>query len=75
LIDSGLYESEEEAARRKEVLGRIDQVIHWFHGFSHYLFEEKKNVSEIFTLNMEIGDHSMHWWMLYGNKVFTLLAV
>ncbi|XP_062164558.1 nuclear poly(A) polymerase 4-like isoform X2 [Alnus glutinosa] len=27
LIDSGLYESEEEAARRKEVLGRIDQIV------------------------------------------------
>jgi hypothetical protein len=74
LVDSGLYESEEEAVRRKEVLGRIDQVTHWFRGFSHYLFEEK-NVSEMFTLNMEIGDHSMHWWMLYGKKVLILLAL
>jgi hypothetical protein len=32
-------------------------------------------VSEMFTLNMEIGDHSMHWWILYGKKVFILLAV
>jgi hypothetical protein len=59
--------------RRKEVLGCIDQVTHWFRGFSHYLFEEK-NVSGMFTLNMEIGDHSMHWWMLYG-KVLILLAL
>ncbi|XP_024930545.3 nuclear poly(A) polymerase 4 isoform X2 [Ziziphus jujuba] len=27
LIDSGLYESKEEGARREEVLGRIDQVV------------------------------------------------
>jgi hypothetical protein len=60
LIDLWLYESEEEAARRKEVLGHIDPVTHWFRGFSHYLFEEK-NVSVMFTLNIEIGDHSMHW--------------
>jgi hypothetical protein len=74
LIDSWLYESEEEAARRKEVLGHIDPVTHWFRGFSHYLFEEK-HVSVMFTLNMEIGYHFMHWWMLYGKKVFILLAV
>jgi hypothetical protein len=29
----------------------------------------------MFTLNMEIGDHSMHWWMLYAKKVFILLAL
>jgi hypothetical protein len=28
----------------------------------------------MFTLNMEIGDHSMRWWMLYGKNVFILLA-
>jgi hypothetical protein len=48
LIDSGLYESEEEAARRKEVLGRIDKVIDCFRCFSHYLFEEKKCVRDVY---------------------------
>ena len=27
LVDAGLYESEEEAAKREEVLGRIKEVI------------------------------------------------
>jgi hypothetical protein len=53
LIDLGLYESEEEAARRKEVLGHIDPVTHWFRGFSHYLFEEKKSVCDAY---IEYGD-------------------
>lgn len=48
MIDSGLYESEEEAARRKEVLGRIDEVIDWFRCFSHYLFKEKKCVRDVY---------------------------
>jgi poly(A) polymerase len=30
LVDAGLYESKEEAAKREEVLGRIRQVIAQF---------------------------------------------
>jgi hypothetical protein len=30
LIDSELYESKDEAAKREEVLGRIDQVINLY---------------------------------------------
>lgn len=30
LLDSGLYESKEEAVRREEVLGQIDQVFTLF---------------------------------------------
>jgi poly(A) polymerase len=33
LVDSGLYESNEEAASRQEVLRRLDQVIYYFLDF------------------------------------------
>ena len=40
LSDSGLYESEEEASKRVEVLGRIGQVIcgYLFRFFHHIVF-------------------------------------
>lgn len=54
LIDSGLYESKEEAAKREEVLGRIDQIVkNWvkqltlLRGYTEQMVEDANAV--IFT--------------------------
>ncbi|KAF3446721.1 hypothetical protein FNV43_RR11901 [Rhamnella rubrinervis] len=63
LIDSGLYESKEEAARREEVLGRIDQIVkgwvkHLTHqrGYTDQMVEDANAV--IFTFgSYRLGVH------------------
>jgi len=58
LLDSALYESEEEGARREEVLARIGEVIFWFLCIIDYLFEENSACSYyMFTFHIQFGDH------------------
>ncbi|XP_023546653.1 nuclear poly(A) polymerase 4-like isoform X1 [Cucurbita pepo subsp. pepo] len=63
LIDSGLYESKEEAAKREEVLGRIDQIVkNWvkqltlLRGYTEQMVEDANAV--IFTFgSYRLGVH------------------
>ncbi|KAL0557776.1 hypothetical protein IC582_006327 [Cucumis melo] len=63
LVDSGLYESKEEAAKREEVLGRIDQIVkNWvkqltlLRGYTEQMVEDANAV--IFTFgSYRLGVH------------------
>ncbi|KAG2699601.1 hypothetical protein I3760_07G199000 [Carya illinoinensis] len=60
LIDSGLYESEEEASRRKEVLNRIDEIVKgWVKQLTHLRGYTDQMVEDATAVILTFGSYRL----------------